>query len=100
MEKIVYLEPWVKFNEKTGLLVPHDHKTRLDHHHKVNTHLMYLTREHLAAALYHLEGLVFKLVFIILWASTLNKHASLQQLREVGQVICYLLSYVCLGFFL
>ena len=67
-DMIVYLELRGKFNKKTGLLVPHEHKTRLDGHHQVNTHLLYLSREHLAPALYHLEAVIFKFVFIILWA--------------------------------
>lgn len=71
-ELVVYLEFWAEFNEKTGLVVPHEHKSRLDHHHQVNTHLLNLSREHLAAALYYLEVLIFKLEFVILWV--LNIH--------------------------
>lgn len=74
-DSVVHLELWAEFNEKAGLLVPREHKSRLDHHHQIYTHLLYLSRKHLAAALYHLEPLIFKLEFIILWVSTLNKNA-------------------------
>lgn len=63
---IVYLELGAEFNEKTGLLVPHEDKSLHDRHHLVNTHLLYLSREHLTAALYHLEAVIFKMEFIIL----------------------------------
>lgn len=47
-----YLELWTDCNEKTGLLVPHENKSRLDCHHYVNAHFLYLKR--LDSALYHL----------------------------------------------
>lgn len=57
---IVYLVLWAEFNEKTGLLVPHEHESRLNRHHHVKTHLADLSREHLAAALRDTELLIFK----------------------------------------
>lgn len=81
---IVYLELRVELNEKTGLMVPHQHKPWLDRHHQVNTHLVNLSRKHMAAALYHLEVPIFKLDFIILWVSTWNEHAVITAPRKWG----------------
>lgn len=68
---IFYLVLRAGLNGKTGLPVPHERNPRLDRHHQVKTYLVYLK---LASALYHNEGLIFKLEFIILWVSTLNMH--------------------------
>ena len=62
-----YLVLWAEFNEKTGFLVPHEHKSWFDHHDQVNTHLVYLRRQHLHAALDHSEFLISQVKFIILW---------------------------------
>lgn len=55
-----YLIAWAELDENTGLLVPHEHKSLLERHNQVKTHLADLSREHLAAALHHVELLILK----------------------------------------
>lgn len=59
------LEILVNSDVQACLLVPHEHQSKLDGYHHINTHWMWRIRKRLDAALNHLYLIVYELEFII-----------------------------------
>lgn len=83
-----YLELWTERNEKAGLLVPHDYQPWLDGHHQVNTHFLYISRENIDVSFYHLETVILKMEFIILYTSRLQSKQKPQKMLNTAQTLC------------